>query len=107
MSIESGESRSAAWRWVVEGRVQGVGFRYYTVQAARSLGLSGWVRNRADGSVEIEVAGDPAIVARLRLRVEEGPPGSRVRTIEEEALDRPPVDPRNGMPVGDGFGTIR
>ncbi|MCB1057752.1 MAG: acylphosphatase [Acidobacteria bacterium] len=95
------------WRWVVEGRVQGVGFRYFTTHAARSLGLRGWVRNRADGTVEIEVTGDASAVARLRLRVEMGPPGAHVSRIEEEALNRQPLDPLTGQPVGEGFGTIR
>ena len=47
------------------GRVQGVGFRYYAVQKAGQLGLAGWVRNCYDGSVEMEVQGDPAAIAKL------------------------------------------
>jgi hypothetical protein len=42
---------------VVHGRVQGVGFRYFVMREARALGLSGWVRNQADGSVEVEAEG--------------------------------------------------
>jgi acylphosphatase len=78
---------------VVHGRVQGVGFRYFVMREARALGLSGWVRNQDDGSVEVEAEGrrDPldALVERLRR----GPPGARVAGVEEawsegEALHR-------------------
>lgn len=49
------------------GRVQGVGFRYYAVQKAEQLGLAGWVRNRYDGSVEMEVEGAEADIDQLIL----------------------------------------
>lgn len=49
------------------GRVQGVGFRYYSVYKAQSLGLTGWVRNCYDGSVEMEVQGDPNRIDDLLL----------------------------------------
>ena len=49
------------------GRVQGVGFRYYAVQKANQLGLTGWVRNLSDGSVEMEVQGDPNKINDLIL----------------------------------------
>lgn len=49
------------------GRVQGVGFRYYSTYKAQSLGLTGWVRNCDDGSVEMEVQGEPDIIDQLIL----------------------------------------
>ena len=49
------------------GRVQGVGFRYYSIYKAQSLGLTGWVRNCYDGSVEMEVQGDPNRINELLL----------------------------------------
>jgi acylphosphatase len=69
----------------VVGRVQGVGFRYFVREAARSLGLAGWVRNADDGSVEVEAEGAPADVERLRQLLADGPPGARVESIEDGA----------------------
>jgi len=76
---------------VVRGRVQGVGFRYFVMREARALGLSGWVRNQHDGSVEVEAEGrrDPldALVERLRR----GPPGARVAGVEEAWSEGEPI----------------
>lgn len=63
---------------IVRGRVQGVGFRAWTVEWARRAGVDGWVRNRDDGSVEAVVSGEAADVARMLDRIAEGPPASRV-----------------------------
>lgn len=63
---------------LVEGRVQGVGFRASTVDAARRFGLGGWVRNLPDGRVELKAWGDPAALARLREWLHHGPPFARV-----------------------------
>ncbi len=68
-------------RLVVTGRVQGVFFRDWTVEQARGLGLDGWVRNRADGSVEALVAGAPEMVAAMIDRVRQGSPASRVDDV--------------------------
>jgi acylphosphatase len=70
----------------IRGRVQGVSFRWFTRVAACELGLAGRVRNLADGSVEVEVAGDPAALEELVARLREGPPGSRVSGIERREL---------------------
>lgn len=51
-------------RYSIEGQVQGVGFRYRARYAAQSLGLTGWVENEDDGSVTLEVQGDPALIQR-------------------------------------------
>jgi acylphosphatase len=71
---------------VVRGRVQGVGFRYAAVEQARRLGLRGWVRNRADGAVELAAAGPADAVAALLDWVAQGPPLARVHEVRHEPL---------------------
>ncbi len=68
-------------RLVVTGRVQGVFFRVWTLKQARALGLDGWVRNRADGSVEMVVAGAPEMVEAMIARARQGSPASRVDDV--------------------------
>ena len=70
----------------VEGRVQGVGFRWYIREAARQLGVSGTVRNLADGAVEIEAAGPADALAALERAAREGPPGSAVSHVRAAPL---------------------
>ncbi|HET7798707.1 acylphosphatase [Nevskia sp.] len=84
-----------SYRFVVTGRVQGVGFRVATRRKAQALGLIGWVRNCADGSVEGLVAG-PRFDAVLALRdwLRRGPPGAQVETLEWHAVDAPIDEPR-------------
>jgi acylphosphatase len=74
----------------VFGRVQGVWFRGWTVDEARALGLDGWVRNRADGSVEMLLAGPEEAVARMIERVHQGPSAARVEQVEVEEVDEVP-----------------
>ncbi len=76
-----------ARRAVVSGRVQGVGFRFFAERAARDSGVKGWVRNRADGTVETFVEGEPGAVARYLERLRAGPGGSRVASLVEEEAD--------------------
>jgi acylphosphatase len=71
-----------ARRLVIRGRVQGVGFRYALVDAAAALGVTGWVRNRRDGSVEALVQGEPAQVEAIIAWCREGPPAARVGAVE-------------------------
>lgn len=78
-----GGSGAVRRRFVVSGRVQGVGFRYWTVRQADSLGLRGIVRNLTDGSVEVEVEGAPDSVERLREVLERGPAYALVRELRE------------------------
>ena len=66
----------------IEGRVQGVGYRAFVEMRAAALGLSGWVRNRRDGSVEAVVQGPPATVDDMLDACRRGPPGSRVDRVE-------------------------
>lgn len=71
----------AAERLAISGRVQGVWYRAWTVENARALGLRGWVRNRADGSVEALVIGDPAAIEEMARRCHSGPPKARVTVV--------------------------
>ncbi|HEX2091392.1 MAG TPA: acylphosphatase [Longimicrobiaceae bacterium] len=73
--------KEAAYR--VCGKVQGVGFRWWTRSRARGLGLAGTVRNCPDGSVEVRVRGPEEAVSALRNLLVQGPPGSRVERVEE------------------------
>ncbi|WP_084092438.1 acylphosphatase [Andreprevotia lacus] len=66
----------------VYGVVQGVGFRYSTVLAARRIGVCGWVRNRRDGSVEIHAQGAAAAVEALAAWAQHGPPSAQVERLE-------------------------
>jgi acylphosphatase len=66
----------------IEGRVQGVGYRAFVEMRAAELGLSGWVRNRRDGSVEAVVQGPPATIDDMLEECRKGPPGSRVDRVE-------------------------
>jgi acylphosphatase len=78
-------------RVVIEGRVQGVGFRYWIERAARQLGLSGWVRNRRDGTVEAFFSGRAEGVAEMLDRCREGPASAVVTSVEvvEEGGEAP------------------
>lgn len=83
-------AEATAVRVVVRGRVQGVWFREGCRRQAQAAGVSGWVRNRSDGAVEAELAGDPEAVQRLVEWCREGPPHARVDTVdvaEVEAAD--------------------
>lgn len=73
-----------AVRCLVAGRVQGVGFRAATVAEARRLNLGGWVKNLADGRVEVVAAGAPDAVQALARWLWQGPPGARVDSVHLE-----------------------
>ncbi|MGE5242764.1 MAG: acylphosphatase [Betaproteobacteria bacterium] len=73
-----------ARRFVIGGRVQGVGFRFFAEDAARRENLHGWVRNRPDGRVEIAVEGDVEALLRFEGAVRHGPPAARVDEVEVE-----------------------
>ena len=66
----------------VSGRVQGVGFRMSAVAAAGRLGVTGWVRNNADGTVEILVEGRPAAIRQFLAWCHDGPPAARVDSVD-------------------------
>jgi acylphosphatase len=81
----------------VRGRVQGVGFRYSLRDEARRLGLAGWVRNRADGSVEALAQGDAAAVEALVAWARHGPRGARVDRLDIETPPHP--ETVEGFPI--------
>jgi acylphosphatase len=85
-----GKGERVALRLRLRGHVQGVGFRWFVRGVARELGLAGRVRNLRDGSVEIEVAGDPERVEKLITRVRQGPPGAAVAGLDQERLAAEP-----------------
>ena len=78
-----------ARRLLVIGRVQGVFFREWTRQQAAELGLSGWVRNRRDGRVEILASGEAEALDELERRCRSGPPSARVEKVEVALSDEP------------------
>lgn len=71
----------------VTGKVQGVFFRAWTRDQARELGVSGWVRNCDDGSVEAQLEGEETAVARLIDRMRQGPPSADVRHVRVEEAE--------------------
>lgn len=77
---DHGEVRA---RYRIQGRVQGVGFRWWVARQARALALAGTVQNERDGSVEVEVEGLPWELARFRELLAEGPPTASVDRLEE------------------------
>ena len=69
---------------VVHGDVQGVGFRYFVQRKAHQLGLTGWVRNNDDGTVELVAEGGRAALDELRRAVEQGPRSARVDRVDTQ-----------------------
>jgi acylphosphatase len=86
-----------AFRWIISGQVQGVGFRWYTAREARSLDLAGWVSNLRDGSVEVVARGTPDQLATLEEMIRKGPQGAHVDGVEKSAI------PLDGV-IDKGFG---
>jgi len=74
-----------AYRYVVRGRVQGVGYRYFVLRQAEALGVSGFARNLPDGAVEIVAEGGEAALADFEARLREGPAFAEVADVEREA----------------------
>ncbi|MGD0761436.1 MAG: acylphosphatase [Candidatus Sulfotelmatobacter sp.] len=77
------KAAAEARRFLVRGRVQGVGFRWFVEREAHILGIAGWVRNNADGGVEILAQGTHDQLVALRSRLREGPRAARVDNVEE------------------------
>jgi acylphosphatase len=69
-------------RYLVSGRVQGVGFRWFVEREAKLLALRGWVRNRHDGSVEVLACGTEEQLGRLYTKLRTGPPAARVDKVD-------------------------
>ena len=68
--------------YIVSGRVQGVGFRFFVHRAAAIEGVHGWVRNLPDGNVEIRAEGDASVLERFEHRIRQGPPSARVEDVD-------------------------
>lgn len=81
MALEHNTTLAKTFR--VRGRVQGVGFRWFVEKEAATLGIAGWVRNRADGSVEVLAQGTREQLFALRAKLQEGPRAARVDDVEE------------------------
>jgi len=86
-----------AKRYRIGGRVQGVGFRYFTQDAARREGLRGYVRNLAHGGVEVAAEGDRDAIERFERAIHRGPGGAVVTSVEVE--EDMPVGPCEGFEV--------
>ena len=69
---------------IITGRVQGVGFRFFVIRCARRLGLTGWVRNAANGGVEVVAEGSPEALSELLAELQQGPPGGWVRDVQAQ-----------------------
>ena len=79
---------------VVQGRVQGVGYRYFVLRRAEEFGLSGWVSNRSDGAVEAEAEGDRDALARFVAALRAGPAAALVTSVDERWSESPSRHPR-------------
>jgi acylphosphatase len=83
MTRSSDHPITEARHFVVRGRVQGVGFRWFVEREAHMLGVAGWVRNNSDGSVEVLAIGSRDQLSGLRSRLRQGPRAARVDDVEE------------------------
>jgi acylphosphatase len=81
------QSPTLARRFVVRGRVQGVGFRWFVEREAHILGIAGWVRNNSDSSVEVLAMGTLDQLAGLRGKLQQGPRASRVDDVQESEAE--------------------
>ena len=92
MTSTQSKSDLHARRYLVRGRVQGVGFRFFVEREAHMLGIAGWVRNNADGTVEVLAMGTQEQLLGLRGRLRDGPRAARV-----DAVDESPAKPIAGL----------
>lgn len=81
-----------AYHFILRGRVQGVGFRFFVQNTARQLGISGWVRNNMDGSVETIFQGPPSNCRLFIEQIKTGPQMALVTGTQEEIMDLPPFE---------------
>ena len=85
-------SEITTFRLRIKGEVQGVGFREWAIGEATARGLSGWIRNRSDGSVEMLIAGPDATIKAMLGAVTQGPPLARVHNIDiHNETEAPPA----------------
>ncbi len=81
-----------AHRWLISGRVQGVGFRWFVLKRAEELGLKGWASNRTDGRVEVVASGDKEAMADLDGSLRTGPMFGRVVNVEKADIPHEVID---------------
>ena len=88
--MKSQKTKRIAKRFVISGRVQGVGFRFFVERWAGQLGIAGYVKNLWDGTVEVYAIGDAPSLEQLKLQLAEGPGAARVSGVSEsdEAVDK-------------------
>ena len=86
-----------AKRYIVRGRVQGVGFRWFVEREAHLLGIAGWVRNNSDGSVEVFAQGTRDQLSGLHSRLREGPRAARVDDVQVSPAQ--PVDGKSSFRI--------
>ena len=77
----------AAYRYLVSGRVQGVGYRYFAMRTAESLGIKGFVRNLVDGRVEVVCEGPEAVLAEFEQQLRQGPAFASVASVDRSATE--------------------
>ena len=92
-----------AERLIIEGRVQGVGYRAWIEHQARACKLEGWVRNRRDGSVEALFAGPAKTVAEMVALCRHGPPSAKVTAVLKETAG---IDQLNLRQPGEAFSVL-
>ena len=85
-------------RYLIGGRVQGVGFRYFAQRSAARLGITGWVRNLPDGRVEMEAQGSPESLISLEAALRQGPRTAMVTEFEHTEISDEP-DPGTGFSI--------
>jgi acylphosphatase len=73
-------------KYLISGRVQGVGFRYFVLRQATGLGLAGWIRNLPNGSVEVVARGDELALSGLEAALERGPSHSEVKNVDKSLI---------------------
>lgn len=88
--MKPGKKRIAK-KYRISGRVQGVGFRYFTERAAARLGVGGYVRNCSDGTVEVYAMGEASTLEAFKIQLEQGPRSATVMAVDESDE---PVDER-------------
>jgi len=86
-----------ARRYVIGGRVQGVGFRFFTEAAASRENVQGWVRNLPDGRVEVAAEGEAEAIERFERQISHGPPAARVSDVQRH--DELPEGRQGGFSV--------
>ena len=87
------------WQLLISGKVQGVGFRAWTLRQAEAIGLDGYVRNLPDGRVEAVAEGEPELLQGFVDNCRHGPPGSRVEQVEVQEKGATPADSFSGFAI--------